>query len=150
MSDFMDNYKPALTKHQIEEYLLEVFPQLYVDGQQQYFVESLAFEKTIVRLKYHDRHLRPGGTFSGPSIMSLGDLTVWIMVLARIGRVESAVTTSLNVNFLNRPGKNDLIAQGRLLKMGRRLAIGTVDIFSAGHNEPVASITATYSVPPNK
>ena len=62
----MKTHEPALNIPQMEDYLLEVFPQLYVEGGQQYFVESLDFEKTIVRLKYHDRHLRPGGTFSGP------------------------------------------------------------------------------------
>ncbi len=144
----MNKSDQALSIAEMEVYLLEVFPQLYANGEQQYFVESLDFDKTLVRLKYHDRHLRPGGTFSGPSIMSLGDLTVWIMVLARIGRVPSAVTTSLNVNFLNRPGQVDLIAEGRLLKLGRRLAIGEMSIFSIGTDEPVAHITATYSIPP--
>ncbi len=144
----MNETDQALSIAEMEAYLLEVFPQLYANGEQQYFVESLDFDKTVVRLKYHDRHLRPGGTFSGPAIMSLGDLTVWIMVLARIGRVASAVTTSLNVNFLNRPGQVDLIAEGRLLKLGRRLAIGEVSIFSTGADRPVAHITATYSIPP--
>jgi len=144
----MNKSDQALSIAEMEAYLLEVFPQLYANGEQQYFVESLDFDKTLVRLKYHDRHLRPGGTFSGPSIMSLGDLTVWIMVLARLGRVASAVTTSLNVNFLNRPGQVDLIAEGRLLKLGRRLAIGEVGIYSTGTNDPVAHITATYSIPP--
>ena len=143
----MNKLKTALSIAEMEAYLLEVFPQIYADGEQQYFVESLDFDKTLVRLKYHDRHLRPGGTFSGPSIMSLGDLTVWIMVLARLGRVPSAVTTSLNANFLNRPGQVDLIAEGRLLKLGRRLAIGEVSIFSTGEAQPVAHITATYSIP---
>ena len=138
----------VLSIAEMESYLLEVFPQTYANGEQQYFVDSLDFDKTLIRLKYHDRHLRPGGTFSGPSIMSLGDLTVWIMVLARLGRVPGAVTTSLNVNFLNRPGQVDLIAEGRLLKLGRRLAIGEVSIFSAGATQPVAHITATYSIPP--
>jgi len=138
----------VLSIAEMESYLLEVFPQTYANGEQQYFVDSLDFDKTLIRLKYHDRHLRPGGTFSGPSIMSLGDLTVWIMVLARLGRVPGAVTTSLNVNFLNRPGQVDLIAEGRLLKLGRRLAIGEVSVFSAGAAQPVAHITATYSIPP--
>ncbi len=144
----MKKTDPALNVAEMEAYLLEVFPQIHADGEQQYFVDSLDFDKTLVRLKYHDRHLRPGGTFSGPSIMSLGDLTVWIMVLARLGRVPGAVTTSLNVNFLNRPGQVDLIAEGRLLKLGRRLAIGEVSIFSVGVAQPVAHITATYSIPP--
>ena len=144
----MNKTDQALSIAEMEAYLLEVFPQIYANGEQQYFVDSLDFDKTLIRLKYHDRHLRPGGTFSGPSIMSLGDLTVWIMVLARLGRVPGAVTTSLNVNFLNRPGQVDLIAEGRLLKLGRRLAIGEVSIFSAGATQPVAHITATYSIPP--
>ncbi len=144
----MKKNEPALNIAEMEAYLLEVFPQIYADGEQQYFVDSLDFDKTLIRLKYHDRHLRPGGTFSGPSIMSLGDLTVWIMVLARLGRVPDAVTTSLNVNFLNRPGRVDLIAEGRLLKLGRTLAVGEVSIFSAGVDNPVAHITATYSIPP--
>jgi len=144
----MKNEALVLNAGEIEDYLLEVFPQLYAEGEQQYFVEEVAPFQARIRLKYHDRHLRPGGTFSGPSIMSLGDVTVWIMVLAHLGRVESAVTTSLNVNFLNRPGKVDLIAQGKLLKLGRRLAIGEVTLFSDGIEAPVAHITATYSIPP--
>lgn len=137
----------ALNESELEQYMFEVFPQLYVEGEQQYFVESVALNSARLRLKFHDRHLRPGGTFSGPSIMALGDLTMWVMVLAHIGRVESAVTTSLNVNFLNRPGQVDLIAQGRLLKLGRRLAIGEVSLYSDGQEDPVAHITATYSIP---
>jgi uncharacterized protein (TIGR00369 family) len=144
----MKNSTLVLNADEIEDYLLEVFPQLYADGEQQYFVEEVVPYSARIRLHYHDRHLRPGGTFSGPSIMSLGDVTVWIMVLAHLGRVESAVTTSLNVNFLHRPNKVDLIAEGKLLKLGRRLAIGEVTIFSDGLDVPVAHITATYSIPP--
>ncbi len=144
----MKNPTLVLTVREIEDYLLEVFPQLYAGSEQQYFVEEVAPYSARLRLRFHDRHLRPGGTFSGPSIMSLGDVTVWIMVLAHLGRVESAVTTSLNVNFLNRPGKVDLIAEGRLLKLGKRLAIGEVTVLSDGIAEPVAHITATYSIPP--
>jgi len=146
----MKNSDLALNRHEIEQYLSEVFPQLYIEGEQQYFVEAVGPLTARIRLKYHERHLRPGGTFSGPAIMALGDITVWIMVLAHIGRVESAVTTSLNVNFLNRPGKTDLIGEGRLLKLGRRLAIGEVNIYSHGTDDSAAHITATYSIPPKQ
>ena len=144
----MNSSNLAFTACELEAYLPEVFPQLLVNGEQQYFIETLEADMTRVRLQYHERHLRPGGTFSGPSIMALGDLTVWIMVLARIGKVPGAVTTSLNVNFLNKPAQVDLIAEGRLIKMGRRLAVGEVSIYSQGVKAPVAHITATYSVPP--
>ncbi len=138
----------ALNELEIEQFLSDVFPQLYADGEQQFFVENVEPYSARIRLKYHDRHLRPGGTFSGPSIMSLGDVTVWIMVLAHIGRVANSVTTSLNVNFLMKPDQVDLIAEGKLMKLGRRLAVGEVTIFSDGLASPVAHITATYSVPP--
>lgn len=144
----MDPSMLALNANDIEAYLPEVFPQLFVNGEQQYFVDKLTLDETCIRLKYHERHLRPGGTFSGPSIMALGDLTVWIMVLARIGKIPGAVTTSLNVNFLNKPRQVDLIARGKLIKLGRRLAVGEVSIFSENTSDPVAHITATYSVPP--
>lgn len=138
----------ALNEDDLERFLAEVFPQLYVEGEQQYFVEAVAPFSAQLRLKYHNRHLRPGGTFSGPSIMALGDLTVWVLVLAHIGRVAGAVTTSLNVNFLTKPGQVDLIAKGKLLKLGRTLAVGEVTIFSAGVEVPVAHLTATYLIPP--
>lgn len=144
----MKNSDIVLSASELEAYLPEVFPQLFVEGEQQYFIESVAPTSTRLRLKYHERHLRPGGTFSGPSMMALGDLTVWVMVLAHIGKVPGAVTTSLNINFLNKPGPVDLVAEGRMIKMGRRLAVGEVSIYSLGGEDPVAHITATYSVPP--
>lgn len=105
-------------------------------------------ERTIVRLPYKSDFLRPGGTIGGPLLMALADLAMYGIVLAAIGPVELAVTTSLTINFLRKPPPSDVIAQARLLKLGKRLAVGEVELYSANDPEMVAHVTATYSIPP--
>ena len=80
--------------------------------------------------------------------MALADATLYAVVLGMIGQVELAVTTSLNINFLRKPPPADVIAEGRILKLGKRLAVGEVLLLSAELDEPVAHVTGTYSIPP--
>lgn len=103
-----------------------------------------------MRAVYDDRFLRPGGTVSGPVLMGLADAAVYALVLSRIGPVELAVTTSLSINFLRRPAPGDVLADARLLKLGKRLAVAEVTLYSDGESpaEAVAHVTATYSIPP--
>ena len=89
-----------------------------------------------MRLHFDDKHLRPGGTISGPSMFSLADVALYVAVLAQVGRVRLAVTTNLNINFLRKPPPADLIGEARLLKLGKRLAVGEVAISSAGRERP--------------
>jgi uncharacterized protein (TIGR00369 family) len=103
-----------------------------------------------VRLLYHELHLRPGGTISGPALMALADSAMYSLLLAMIGPVPLAVTTNLNINFLRKPAPVDVIAKAEMLKLGRRLAVGSVTMFSDGDDEPVAHATVTYSIPPQK
>lgn len=111
-------------------------------------VEEVGKMTARVRLPYHDRHLRPGDTISGPSLMTLADTAMYVAVLAMIGPVLLAVTTNLNINFLRKPGRADVIAECRILKLGARLAVGEVTMFSEGDPAPVAHATVTYSIPP--
>jgi uncharacterized protein (TIGR00369 family) len=92
--------------------------------------------------------LRPGGTISGPTLMALADCAMYVVLLSAIGPVALAVTTNLSINFLRKgvPG-HDVIAEGRLLKLGRRLAVGEVLLFSASSPDPIAHVTTTYSIP---
>ena len=102
-----------------------------------------------LRLKVSDKHLRPGGTVSGPAIFALADVAMYLAILARIGPVALAVTTNCAVDFLRKPeAGRDLLAEARLLKLGRRLAVGDVLVFSEGMEEPVARAGLTYSIPP--
>lgn len=80
--------------------------------------------------------------------MTLADTAMYVLVLAQIGPVALAVTTNLNINFLRKPAQRDVIATARLLKLGSRLAVGEVMMFSEGADEPVAHATLTYSIPP--
>ncbi len=135
----------ALQKDELSQYLHQVFPQV----KQDFVVEDLTEDSVTMRMMVAERHLRPGGTVSGPSIFSLADVSVYAMVLARKGRQSLAVTTNGSLDFLRKPeGGKDLIAECRLLKLGRSLAVGDVLIFSEGSNKPVARANMTYSIPP--
>ena len=101
-----------------------------------------------VRRRFNEKSLRPGGTISGPTMMALTDFSMYVAVLASIGPVPLAVTTNLNINFLRKPSQRDLIAEVRLIKLGKRLAVGDVEIYSDGEDEMVAHATSTYSIPP--
>jgi uncharacterized protein (TIGR00369 family) len=93
--------------------------------------------------------LRPGGTVSGPVLMSVADLALYVATLGAIGIVPLAVTTSLSINFLRRPeaGKR-ILATCKLLKVGKTLSVGEVWLYSEGQGEPVAHAVGTYAIPP--
>jgi uncharacterized protein (TIGR00369 family) len=102
-----------------------------------------------VRLRHHDRMLRPGGTVSGPSLMALADLAMWVAVLAVVGPVAMTVTTHLDIDFLRFVGPHDVFADVRLLKVGQRIAVGEVLMTADGAREPCARASVTYSIPPD-
>lgn len=113
-------------------------------------VDYFADDHVRLRARYDERYLRPGGTIAGPVMMGLADAALYALVLSRIGPVELAVTTSLSINFLRKPTAADVVADARMLKLGKRLAVGEVTLFSDGSEdaEPVAHVTGTYSIPP--
>jgi uncharacterized protein (TIGR00369 family) len=125
--------------------LIKTFPQ-----QAQFFeIDELSENSLVVRHKIDDRHLRPGGTISGPTMFSLADISLYILTLSRIGPVSLAVTTNCSMDFMRKPEPgSDLIAKTRLLKLGKNLCVGDVLIFSDGLEKPVARASMTYSIPP--
>lgn len=137
---------PRMSVSEIEAYLDEVFPQIHHGGRT-YAVEEVGPLYARMRCAYHERHLRPGGTISGPTMMALADLALYVAILAQIGPVGLAVTTNLSFNFLRKPAQAALIAECRLLKLGKRLAVGEVALFSEGDSAMVCHATGTYSIP---
>ena len=137
----------CFTKSELSEFLTEVFPQVKDD----FVIEDLKEMEVTVRLKVQERHLRPGGTVSGPSMFALADCAIYMAVLSMIGREALAVTTNGSIDFMRKPAAGkDLIATCRLLKLGRVLAIGDVLMYSDGMDAPVARASMTYSIPPKK
>ena len=132
---------------EVGAFLQAEFPQIYMDGPV-YSVEAVGPMTARMRLAVTERHLRPGGTLSGPAMMTLADLVFYVAILAQMGPVGLAVTTNLSFNFLRKPAPRDLLAECRLLKLGKRLAVGEVSIFSDGAPEVVCHATGTYSIPP--
>ncbi len=114
-----------------------------------FVTEDIGMGTARVRMPANANHIRPGGTISGPAQMALGDFTVYAALLGAIGRVPLAVTTSLSINFLNKPRPGDIFAEGRLMKLGKRLAVAEVYVYPQGSDSPVSHVTATYSIPPS-
>ena len=138
--------KPAMTVAELERFLTDEFPQVF-NGQSGVSIEEVWHGGGRVRQAYQPQFIRPGGTISGPTMMALADFAMYVGVLASVGPVPLAVTTNLNINFLRKPAQRDLLAECRLLKLGKRLAVGEVLIRSEGIEEPVAHVTSTYSIP---
>lgn len=138
----------AMSQITIEQLNAMSRDQVPIVGQLGLVVESLGHGTACVRCPFRDDFLRPGGTISGPVMMGMADFALYAAVLSRIGMVELAVTTSLNINFLRRPKPGDMLAEASLLKLGRRLAVGEITLHTDGDAEPVAHVTATYSIPP--
>ena len=110
-------------------------------------VENAAHRACRLRLRFHARHLRAGGTISGPTMFMLADTALYIAVLASVGPKPLAVTTDMTIHFLKKPPPGDLLADCRLLKLGRRLAVGEVSLHADGDEEPVAHATGAYAIP---
>lgn len=135
----------VMSAQEVMEFMAEVFPQVRDD----FAIDALSDAGLTMRLLTQDRHLRPGGTVSGPSMFALADCAVYAAVLAHVGRKALAVTTSCSMDFMRKPAAGvDVLGQCRLLKLGRVLAVGDVLLFSEGSDKPVARATMTYSIPP--
>lgn len=111
-------------------------------------VESVREGYARIRIPFQNKNLRPGGSISGPIIMAAGDTAMYAAILGSLGKVSMAVTSNLNINFMQRPAQKDLVAESRILKLGKRIAFCEVGITSEGSEELVAHVTGSYSLPP--
>jgi uncharacterized protein (TIGR00369 family) len=130
---------------EIERFLQHEFPQAFSGGD--ITIESADGTLCLLRQRYSEKMLRPGGTVSGPTLMALADFAMYVVLLSAIGPVGLAVTTNLNINFL-RKGRagQDVLAAAKILKLGKRLAVGEVALRSDGAEDLVAHATSTYSI----
>jgi uncharacterized protein (TIGR00369 family) len=135
-----------MTVAELEHFLHKEFPQAFSNGD--IVIESADGETCLLRQHYNERMLRPGGTVSGPTLMALADFAMYVVLLSAIGPVGLAVTTNLNIHFLRKgePGQ-DVLAAAKLLKLGKRLAVGEVKLLSGTSPDPIAHVTSTYSIP---
>jgi uncharacterized protein (TIGR00369 family) len=134
---------PVLGVEELQAILQGGFPDSEVPH-----VEEVTDDHVLVSYPITDRHGRPGGTVAGPVMMSLADTSAWVAIMAQIGPVVLAVTTSLHIDFLRKPALTDLMARTTLLKLGTRLAVVDVALYSRGSTDLVAKAQVTYSIPP--
>ena len=142
----MSKYDLVMSIPELQAYVDEVFPE---SRQNHFSVEAMSPGKMTVGMEIKEWHMRPGGTVSGPAMFALADCAAYFITLAHVGKVALAVTTNLNINFVSKP-VGDLRAEATLLKLGKRLAVCEVSIFSKAGDNLVAHATATYSIPENR
>ncbi len=129
----------------LQGFLLRDFGQVAED----FVVERADANGVTLRLQVADRHLRPGGTVSGPAMFGLADVAMYLAILSRIGPVALTVTTNCAIDFMRKPQAGvDVLAEARVLKLGRALAVGDVLLFSEGKTDAVARASLTYAIPP--
>ncbi|MBD3677965.1 MAG: PaaI family thioesterase [Rhodobacteraceae bacterium] len=134
-----------MDREALNAFLTKAFPQVSEDFE----VDEITPDGVHVRLRVGEQHLRPGGTVSGPSMFSLADVGIYLAILSRIGPKALSVTTNCSIDFMRKPeAGRDLIAEARLLKLGKVLAVGDVLIRSEGNSAVVARASLTYSIPP--
>ena len=134
-----------ISKEDIVAFMAREFPQSKVS------IEEVGKGKAKVRHGIGVNELRPGGTVSGPVLMTVADVAIYVAILGEIGLKALTVTTNLNINFLRKPSsEHDIIGVCELIKKGKRLVVGEVKIYSEGVDEPVAHAVGTYSIPPSK
>jgi len=132
-----------LSANAVAEFLDEVFP----GAMDHFLIEELEPMRARVRMIFSEFRLRPGGTISGPSLMTLADTALWVALLGMIGREPLSVTSHLDIDFLRKPAAADVIAHTTLHKIGRRLAVGDVLMYSDGEEQPCARASVTYAIP---
>jgi len=131
------------TRDEITTFFKKDFPQTKCQ------ILEVGNRSALVSHPVGQEELRPGGTVSGPTMMALADVALYVAILGEIGIVPLTVTTSLNINFLRRPKpSHEIRARSRLLKLGKSLVVGEVFIYSGSDPDPIAHATATYSIPP--
>ncbi len=136
-----------ITKDEFEHTLNKEMPLIGGFG---ISVERIGEGEMTLAMPYRDDFVRPGGTVMGPALFGLADVALYGAVMSAIGTVKLAVTTSMTINFLRRPPPRPIVAEARLLKLGKRLAYGEVLLFSEGEADAVAHVTGTYSIPPDR
>lgn len=135
----------SLNLEQINTLLAQHFPQV----SDEISIDTLSHDTSIVRLSTQHRHLRPGGTVSGPAMFLLADVAAYIGILAQAGDKTLAVTTSANIDFLRKPKANrDVLAHTKVIKLGKQLAVVEVYLYSEHETDTVARAALTYALPP--
>ena len=131
----------------IEALIDDRFPQIHSGGRI-FSIEEIGERNARVRMRHHERMLRPGGTVSGSAMFGLADFSVYVAIIATLGEAGiDAVTTNLNINFLARPEARDMVSSVSLIRLGRRLAVGEAGIYSDGMSDMVAHAIATFALP---
>src|SRR5258707_13470486 len=116
-----------MTAAELDAFLRTELPQMF--NFDDLTIEHADGQTCRIRQRFRESMLRPGGTISGPTLMALAGCAMYVGLLSAIGPVGPAVTTNLSINFFRqgRPGQDGLAA-GEVFKLGKRVAVGGVNL----------------------
>lgn len=138
--------KTVMNVDELTAFMFAQFPQMAPE----FTIDALTGDGLVLRMQTSDRHLRPGGTVSGPTMFGLADCAFYLATLSRIGPVALAVTTNCSIDFMRKPEPGALVADARILKLGRMLSVGDVVIRGDGDPRALARASLTYAIPPKE
>ena len=138
---------PVMTKDELDTFIREEFPQVYMTYPG-FSVETVDAGAVTVRMETDESHIRAGGTISGPTLFALADMGGYACVLSHVGREALAVTTNLNLNFMRKAEPGAIVGESRILKLGKRLMVFDCTITSEVSDGIIAHATGTYAIPP--
>lgn len=141
------NPRIPLTVEAVSHLIDEHFPGVHASGRW-ISIEAIGDRTACCRMKPSPQSIRPGGTISGPAMFTLADFTIYVALIGTLGQTAiPAVTSNLNINFLLRPAATDMLAEARIIRLGRKLAYAEVQLTSDGSPEMIAHATGSYAIP---
>lgn len=109
-------------------------------------VEELTEDGAVVRLPWHERIARDGGLVTGQALMSFADAAMVVVISSAIGGFQRMATIDMTTSFLAPAFNSDIIARGKVLRRGKRMVYGRIDLETADKGEQVALIQTTWTL----
>jgi len=104
-------------------------------------------DHVIMSVPMRERNMRPGGFISGPTQMALADHIAYAVIFTRLGITPVALTSNLNIDFLHPLQGETITVEGKMVKLGRTLAVIAVDIKGTDSQKISSRATVTYVLP---
>jgi uncharacterized protein (TIGR00369 family) len=133
----------------LENVIIEKLPPIDHNGE---IAERVSRDSIRIRLPYRPEYMgndiwqnSGSAVFSGPKVMGLADTSMYVCLHAALGKDVVAVLSNLMITFLRPAKDSDLIAEAKIVRLGRRLAYLETYLFSEGSPDPVAHATSSFA-----
>src|SRR4051812_27553941 len=99
-----------------------------------------------LRMAFSERLCRSGGIVCGQALMALADTAMVIAILAANRGFRPMTTVDQTTHFLKAVASADVLADARVVRLGRTMSFGRVTLFSAADSKPVAMVSSAFAM----